>query len=598
MKKNLKRILEKNISFLLVLSIAVTVFFSHGINAEAAYNNGKFYYDISSVWCPSAEESTSAYLYGQKYPYVLILWNEKNSSMPYQLYFTSYPLQIDDSTVDSSNVRNLNFINMKDGNVYYRYWSRDAVIWYKSASGTGSSNSNFGTWRADSYTHFMCNYHLEHFRSGQRVIIRNISPKENTIGTNKIINDDSDGLIDGSIPSGGANTGNTINNNNYNVTMDDMDKGFLQSIRDNLLGVLQNISNLATTLSNDVIDNLKSTHDSLNSLSSTMRGSILDTLTDNATGIADLTTLMRTSFWSTLEDLADSSDVITKLLREDFLKSVEDNTKAASDVSKILREDFLNSIVENSANVSSLTTLLRQDIWQSVKDNAKGVSELTTLMRGDVWTVMKDTYTGVSDISKLLREEFWTSLEDNVAAMKDLSDMFRGEFWKSMKDNLGGISDIVDLLRDKFWKNLEDITQKMLDINDFIRQGLFDKFENTLDYLFSPSEDTITSGIQELSARFSFIESTHTTIETVKNGMKMYGKKTPVIDIPISKTFLANYGVADCQISFEWFAPYRTSVLALESAFLWVAFIFRQYFGIKDLLNATGSGVGAGSSLL
>lgn len=86
-------------------------------------------------------------------------------------------------------------------------------------------------------------------------------------------------------------------------------------------------------------------------------------------------------------------------------------------------------------------------------------------------------------------------------------------------------------------------------------------------------------------------------MDSIKNGMSSINAVSPSFDVNLSSTFLARYGVQNMTINFDWFAPYRDFVLRIESAFLYVAFGFKQYFNIKNLLNASNSAVGAVSSV-
>lgn len=121
---------------------------------------------------------------------------------------------------------------------------------------------------------------------------------------------------------------------------------------------------------------------------------------------------------------------------------------------------------------------------------------------------------------------------------------------------------------------------------------LIDGLEKLFTKLFVPSEGFADPIKDKINAKFYFISDTHSDIVGLVDRFDSMGQTAPTITFPLSKTPLGSYGVGDITISFEWFAPYRTGFQLLISAVMWAMFLFSQYFGIKNLIQATDSAAG------
>lgn len=127
-----------------------------------------------------------------------------------------------------------------------------------------------------------------------------------------------------------------------------------------------------------------------------------------------------------------------------------------------------------------------------------------------------------------------------------------------------------------------------LEIFDVLTQPL----QDFIVFLFVPSNDLLSDHIDFMMEKFPFLESCRDMVDLVMRRLKDisdHGVVVPILHIPLSSTFLDRYGVEDYTINFDWFLPYRAGVLMLERAFLWVAFVFRFYFSVKSIFNATAS---------
>lgn len=132
-------------------------------------------------------------------------------------------------------------------------------------------------------------------------------------------------------------------------------------------------------------------------------------------------------------------------------------------------------------------------------------------------------------------------------------------------------------------KNIVEATLKLYDFLQGASQRLFE--------LFVPRDGYFEARFESIKERFIFINSMMELSDVIKNHFNNMDVGAPVINVPLSSTFLGNAGVTDMEINFSWFLPYRNNFLALVSAFLWFGFIFHQFFSIKHLLNTSTSAV-------
>lgn len=123
--------------------------------------------------------------------------------------------------------------------------------------------------------------------------------------------------------------------------------------------------------------------------------------------------------------------------------------------------------------------------------------------------------------------------------------------------------------------------------------NLIEKLVNAFASLFVPSEESTNAVKEKVETKFSFITTSHDQITEISERFETMGTKSPTITFPLSKTWLADYGVEDVVVSFEWFEPYRYGFHSLLSAIMWIMFLFNQYFGLKNLIQGTSNFAGS-----
>lgn len=132
-------------------------------------------------------------------------------------------------------------------------------------------------------------------------------------------------------------------------------------------------------------------------------------------------------------------------------------------------------------------------------------------------------------------------------------------------------------------KNIVEATLKLYDFLSGLPQKLHE--------LFIPRDGYFEARFESIKERFVFVNSMMELADVIKTHLNNMDVGAPVINFPLSSTFLGNAGVKDMEVDFSWFLPYRNNFLALVSSFLWFGFIFHQFFSIKHLLNTSTSAV-------
>lgn len=130
-------------------------------------------------------------------------------------------------------------------------------------------------------------------------------------------------------------------------------------------------------------------------------------------------------------------------------------------------------------------------------------------------------------------------------------------------------------------------------LSDLVTAGgeLLEKIIRLFSDLFVPSEGFADPLIDKVNEKFTFKEQSEKNINLIFDQFSSMGQSIPTLTFPFSRTSLAKYGVGDYTVSFDWYAPYKSSVDVVFSSILWVMFAFNQYFAVKNIINASGSAV-------
>lgn len=124
-------------------------------------------------------------------------------------------------------------------------------------------------------------------------------------------------------------------------------------------------------------------------------------------------------------------------------------------------------------------------------------------------------------------------------------------------------------------------------LSDFISNLTEDRSSFFLG-LFVPEEGFTDKYKETFNNSFPVVESSKQFMNDFVKRLETFGNTAPSITVPFSKIWQSRAAMYDVEMSFAWFEPYRNNFHTLLSGIMWAVFCFRQYLGIKNLLNATG----------
>lgn len=142
-------------------------------------------------------------------------------------------------------------------------------------------------------------------------------------------------------------------------------------------------------------------------------------------------------------------------------------------------------------------------------------------------------------------------------------------------------------------KGIPELLSALVDGIANIADSIGNLFESLFARFFIPSEEAKTELKEAAETKFNFVTTSHADIVNISERLETMGSNAPTINLPLSKTPLVKYGVGDVTVSFDWFEPYRYGFHTLLSSIMWIMFLFNQYFGLKNLIQGTGSFAGS-----
>lgn len=558
-------------SFVLAMMLAFSAFIGSGIKSEAAYTTSKFYFDLSSVAKDALASFTSdedAYLYifratssnpmtrksvsynGGTYPLDSFRFKIQNSWNDFNFYkyialYTSLPLYCNDTDSRSPFNRDFNIITFgfrqDDSKTKILYYvSNDGFNWISRCNNyvTGSCAGQLGgilSFDPRNY-YVMVSYPIRQIYTGEISYVRNISSAEFKDMKNVADIPESSPDTGGNITGGGSTVigGSGSSGSGSSGSNTEEEKGFFTSVKESLSNILTNIKELPSAVVNVP------------------------------------TTMI--NFWKNFIGSHSIGDIITAIM--DAPSNIFNAWKSFFGSHTFL--ELLNAVKNVPATVSSWWKDNLPSVIQAIKDVPLMVSGWWSDHLPDILQAIVDTPTTVWN--------WWKEqLPDVVNAIIE-SPKTVLSFWKDFF-NEHSFSDILQAIADapkdilKFWENL------------FGSDSIKDIFKDLLDVpsnLLNFWDDTIVGFIESVESKFTFIEESKSNIQLIIDRLtSMSNPKPPVITLPFSKTVMSKYGVGDIEMTFEWLAPYHELLMSVESACLYAAFCVRQFFDVKNMLNAT-----------
>ena len=555
-------------SFVLAMMLAFSAFMSTGIKSEAAYATAKFYFDLTLM-----KPMVNQYISDDPYIYILKATSDYKSSynvtmadgttqvayglyllgnsIPYRSYryyaiFSSVPLLCNDTDSRSEIYRKGNTlavgVKFKESHKVGLAYSNDGLNW------TWYTWSTFNNTCTESYPgsfafnpkmfYLMCSYPIRQIYNGEVAYFKNLSTaeledwKNTSSGDDKDTDTDTDGNVTGGSSTVTGGSGSSGSGSSGSTTEEE--KGFFASVKESLSNILTNIKELPSAVVNVP------------------------------------TTMI--NFWKNFIGSHSIGDIITAI--KDAPSNIFNAWKSFFGSHTFL--ELLNAVKNVPTTVSSWWKDNLPSVIQAIKDVPSTVSSWWSDHLPEILQAIVNTPTTVWNWWKeQLPDVVNAIIESPKTVLSFWKDFFKEH---SFSDILQAIADAPkDIL--KFWENLfgsdsiKDIFKELLDVPS-----------NLLNFW----DNTIVGFIESVESKFTFIEEGKSNIQLIIDRLSsMSNPKPPVITLPFSKTVLSKYGVGDIEMTFEWLAPYHELLMNVESACLYAAFCVRQFFDIKNMLNAT-----------
>lgn len=108
-----------------------------------------------------------------------------------------------------------------------------------------------------------------------------------------------------------------------------------------------------------------------------------------------------------------------------------------------------------------------------------------------------------------------------------------------------------------------------------------------------PDTDAINAKLDELRAKFGFIDSVMSTIDYIKTFMDgVTGEYPPVIYMDLGAADSKyDYGGEVVALDLSWYEPYKPTVDAILSSIMWVFFCWRVYVKLPSIISGVAGSV-------
>lgn len=218
----------------------------------------------------------------------------------------------------------------------------------------------------------------------------------------------------------------------------------------------------------------------------------------------------------------------------------------------------------------------------SIAESLKSLAGSITSGLGDrISNILGDSVTniinGIADIS-----DWKTLLTFPVTIITGLGDRIN-EIATAGHEFL--INKITDLW-DNFTENLETIIDNG---NEVLMSGI----KKILQELFVPEEDYISEKVAAIRERFAFADSVMSTAESIKEAVYGAGNDgAPRITINLNAAESKyNYGGSALALDMSWYSRYKPTVDTVLSAIIWVAFVWRVFVHLPNIISGIGGSV-------
>lgn len=158
-------------------------------------------------------------------------------------------------------------------------------------------------------------------------------------------------------------------------------------------------------------------------------------------------------------------------------------------------------------------------------------------------------------------------------------------FFTTLIDYLNPLSDNFILL--KLWNFFTTLISYINPLSDdFLGKKLIEMFQDLFKFIFVPSQERIDAITNTVKAKFEFVDSIKTAVNSVKDILNNLGN-APKITLNLKAT---KYTQAQNTVVFDlsWYAPYKTYGDLVITGFVYLMFIWRLLVTLPSIINGSG----------
>lgn len=143
---------------------------------------------------------------------------------------------------------------------------------------------------------------------------------------------------------------------------------------------------------------------------------------------------------------------------------------------------------------------------------------------------------------------------------------------------------------------METINNTLLNLGTSIVNGIINGFTSLLKSLFIPSDNFFSEKIKPIEEKFGFVSQIVNLAKTVIDMCNNADVTPPSFTVDLSSSNFS-WDIGDSvTFDFSWYAPYRDTVNAWLSGFMWLGFIWNTFRGLPGIINGAGAVVSTGTS--
>ena len=186
------------------------------------------------------------------------------------------------------------------------------------------------------------------------------------------------------------------------------------------------------------------------------------------------------------------------------------------------------------------------------------------------------------DGDKFIFSSFFKNVGDILKTLNPTSDTF---FLKKLFNWLNPTSD--DFILKKLWDFFKTLISYINPTSDdFLGKKLIEMFQDLFQFIFVPSQERIDAITNTVKAKFEFVDSVKTAVNSVKDLLNNLGN-APKITLNLKAT---KYTAEQNAVVFDlsWYAPYKTYGDLVITGFVYLMFIWRLLVTLPNIINGVG----------